>query len=269
MFKYILKRLGLALVVLFGVSVIIYFLVRLMPTDYLENKFSAQLQQGTITREQLDEFQKRYGLYMPEAYLELSVEGYDTFKKDAKLKRYEDVQSGIITYAEFYAGKYESKKDIFLELNKDGTYRILDESEDTAKVLGSGSFVAAEGSVTLAAAGGDTVTPVNYREASLWNKFTAVLGGYFSWLGNMLRGDLGDSFLYQQPVGEVIADHTLGNNAHVCGKHNVKKRHIGITGLVLLVEIALNISNVDYVLKKVLRIVALLHNKRNDVAHCG
>ena len=71
MFKYILKRLGLAIIVLLGVSVIIYFLVRLMPTDYLENKFSAQLQQGTITHEQLDEFKKRYGLYMPEAYLNL------------------------------------------------------------------------------------------------------------------------------------------------------------------------------------------------------
>ena len=62
MLKYILKRLGLSVIVLFGVSLIIYFLVRLMPTDYLENKFSAQLQQGTITTEKIDEFKKNYGL---------------------------------------------------------------------------------------------------------------------------------------------------------------------------------------------------------------
>lgn len=207
MLKYVLKRLGLALVVLFGVSVIIYFLVRLMPTNYLENKFSAQIQQGTITLDQLDDFQKRYGLYMPEAYIDASLEGYDTFRKDAKVKKYEDVQNGLIDYAEFYAGEYESKKNIFLEINKDGTYRILDKSEDTAKVQESGTFTAALDSITFVRAGSEVKTDMTYREASLWNKFTAVLGGYFSWLGNMLRGDLGDSFLYQQPVGTVIADH--------------------------------------------------------------
>ena len=205
MLKYVLKRLGLALVVLFGVSVIIYFLVRLMPTNYLENKFSAQIQQGTITLDQLDDFQKRYGLYMPEAYVTVDLEGYDTFEKDAKVKKYEDVQNGIIDCAEFYAGKYESKKDIFLEVNKDGTYRILDESEDTVKVLGSGTFTATLEKITFSGVSAEGIA--SYREANLWNKFTAVLGGYFSWLGNMLRGDLGDSFLYQQPVGTVIADH--------------------------------------------------------------
>ena len=203
MLKYVLKRLGLALVVLFGVSVIIYFLVRLMPTNYLENKFSAQIQQGTITLDQLDDFQKRYGLYMPEAYIALELEGYETFEKDAKVKKYEDMQNGLIDYADFYAGQYESKNNISLEMKKDGTYRILDESGDTVEVLESGSFTAAQDSIVFAG----TQVGVSYREASLWNKFTAVLGGYFSWLGNMLKGDLGDSFLYQQPVGSVIADH--------------------------------------------------------------
>jgi ABC-type microcin C transport system permease subunit YejB len=124
MFKYVLKRLGLSVIVLLGVSVIIYFLVRLMPTNYLETKFSAQIQQGTITLEQLDEFQKRYGLYMPEAYVSVNLDGYDTFEKDAKAKKYEDVQNELITFAEFYAGKYTNKNDIILELHKDGTYRI-------------------------------------------------------------------------------------------------------------------------------------------------
>jgi peptide/nickel transport system permease protein len=49
--------------------------------------------------------------------------------------------------------------------------------------------------------------PVTYREASVWNKFVAILGGYFSWLGNMLSGNMRDSFLYQQPVATVISDH--------------------------------------------------------------
>ena len=203
MFKYVLKRLGLALVVLLGVSLIIYFLVRLMPTNYLENKFSAQIQQGTITLDQLDDFQKRYGLYMPEAYVSIELDGYETFEKDAKVKKYEDVQNELVPYAEFYAGRYESKKDIILEINKNGSYRILDESEDTAKVLESGTFTAVLDSITFSRSGEEVQVDAQYREANVWNKFLAVLSGYFSWLGNMLKGDLGDSFLYQMPVGQV------------------------------------------------------------------
>ena len=60
MLKYIIKRLGLSIIILVGVSMIIYFLVRLMPTDYLENSFSAQLGQGTITMEQINDLK----LYM-------------------------------------------------------------------------------------------------------------------------------------------------------------------------------------------------------------
>ena len=138
MLKYVLKRLGLSVIVLLGVSVIIYFLVRLMPTNYLENKFSAQIQQGTITLDQLDDFQKRYGLYMPEAYVSVDIDGYDTFEKDAKEKKYQDAQNEIITYAEFYAGKYTNKKDFVLELNKEGTYRIYKQDGDTVTEEKSG-----------------------------------------------------------------------------------------------------------------------------------
>ena len=45
---------------------------------------------------------------------------------------------------------------------------------------------------------------VEYKEASGWNKFGAILGGYFTWLGNMLKGDLGMSFKYKKPVKDVI-----------------------------------------------------------------
>ena len=71
MVKYILKRIGLAIVILLGVSIIIYTLVRLMPTDYLETKFHSQLQQGTMTRAKLNEFRQKYGLFMPESYVDV------------------------------------------------------------------------------------------------------------------------------------------------------------------------------------------------------
>ena len=207
MFKYVLKRLGLSVIVLLGVSIIIYFLVRLMPTDYLENKFSAQIQQGTITIEQLDDFKKRYGLYMPEAYLTLDRDGI-TYEKDAKERKYKDVTDGLITYAEFYAGKYESsEKNVTLEVNADGTWRILDESGDAAEVKESGIFTADQSGITFQKGVDKEVLTITYTKASVWDKFVAVLGGYFAWLGNMLQGDLGDSFLYQQPVGTVIASH--------------------------------------------------------------
>ena len=51
MFKYIVKRLLISLLVLFGVSIIIYTLVRLMPNDYIDLKYASQIQQGQITQE--------------------------------------------------------------------------------------------------------------------------------------------------------------------------------------------------------------------------
>ncbi len=62
MFKYIVKRLGLSLIILLGASVIIYFLVRLMPSDYVETKFSAQLSMGHITMDDINRMKALYGL---------------------------------------------------------------------------------------------------------------------------------------------------------------------------------------------------------------
>ena len=216
MLKYILKRLGLSLIVLFGVSVIIYFLVRLMPTDYLETKFSAQIQQGTITHEQLDEFKKRYGLYMPDAYLSIDfTEGeYSdiTFKKDTKQQKYDDLNNGLITPAEFYSGTYNANKDnLFLEIKTDGTFRVLDKSTDKTVTKMSGRYTATLDVIDFEQVSSQTTASyegkTTYEVASIWDKIGAVLSGYFSWLGNMLKGDLGDSFLYQKPVGTVIAEH--------------------------------------------------------------
>lgn len=62
MFKYIIKRLLISLFVLLGVSVIIYVLVRLMPTNYVDIKFAEQLASGQITAEQIQAFKDLYGI---------------------------------------------------------------------------------------------------------------------------------------------------------------------------------------------------------------
>ena len=211
MLKYILKRLALSVVVLLGVSLIIYFLVRLMPTDYLENKFSAQLQQGTITSEKIDEFKKNYGLYMPEAYLDVTVSGgaHDgtVLRRDVKTKAYSDVQNGYSTYQDFYTGNYFFKEQLKLELKEDASWALYELDGETSTRVASGTYVAESDKLVLNTLSGELEYAVKYKQAGFFDKSGAILGGYFSWLGNMLQGDFGDSFLYQLPVNEVIADH--------------------------------------------------------------
>lgn len=62
MFKYIIKRLLISILILIGVSIIIYTMVRLMPNDYVDLKFSSQLQNGTIKQEDIDRFKELYGI---------------------------------------------------------------------------------------------------------------------------------------------------------------------------------------------------------------
>lgn len=102
MFKYIVKRLLISIVILLGVSIIIYSLVRMMPNDYVDRKYAEQLAQGSMHQEDIDHFKELYG--------------------------------------------------------------ISD------------------------------------------NSFKGIVGGYFKWLGNLCRGNLDNSFKYQQPVGKVITD---------------------------------------------------------------
>lgn len=102
MLKYILKRLFISIFILLGVSVIIYTLVRLMPNDYIDLKYREQLNTGTITQEQVNEFKALYGI-------------------------------------------------------------------------------------------GD-------------KSFGGIIGGYFTWLGNMLKGNFGNSFKYEKPVTQVIGE---------------------------------------------------------------
>ena len=55
MLKYILKRLGLSVLILLGVSLIIYVLIRCMPVSFIDDKI-AQMNQGgaTIPQETID-----------------------------------------------------------------------------------------------------------------------------------------------------------------------------------------------------------------------
>ncbi len=99
MLKYILKRIFISIFVLLGVSIIIYVLVRLMPNDYVTQKFAST--QG-ITPEMIQEFKDLYGI-------------------------------------------------------------------------------------------GD-------------KSFTGLINGYFTWLGNVVKGDLGLSFKYNLPVAQVISE---------------------------------------------------------------
>lgn len=63
MLKYILKRLGLAVFILLGVSLIIYILIRCMPVSFIDDKI-AQMNQGgaTIPQETIDNMKALYGL---------------------------------------------------------------------------------------------------------------------------------------------------------------------------------------------------------------
>ncbi len=63
MLKYILKRIGYSILVLIGVSLIIYFLTRLMPVDFVKNKVVAvQTSGATVDQSMVDAMYKSYGL---------------------------------------------------------------------------------------------------------------------------------------------------------------------------------------------------------------
>ncbi len=62
MLKYILKRLGLAILILLGASLILYFLVRLMPVDFVTAQIAAMNQGNQIPQETVDAMYKMYGL---------------------------------------------------------------------------------------------------------------------------------------------------------------------------------------------------------------
>jgi len=62
MWKYFLKRIALSLLILLGVSALIYLLSMLMPVDYIDNQTSAALQSGAMTKEDVQRLKELYGL---------------------------------------------------------------------------------------------------------------------------------------------------------------------------------------------------------------
>ena len=102
MVKYIVKRLLLSIFIMVGVSMIIYFMIRLMPMNFVEQKFNSLQTSGGMSEERLHEIMVMYGLAD--------------------------------------------------------------------------------------------------------NSFGGILKGYFTWLGAFLKGDMGTSFAYNQPVEKVIVE---------------------------------------------------------------
>ena len=62
MLKYILKRIGLSILILIGVSLIIYFLIRLMPVDFIQTKVNAMNQSNSVPADAVENLYKMYGL---------------------------------------------------------------------------------------------------------------------------------------------------------------------------------------------------------------
>ncbi len=63
MLKYIVKRLLMSVLILLGVSMIIYFLIRLMPVDFIQDKIHAINQGGaTVSEETVNAMYEMYGL---------------------------------------------------------------------------------------------------------------------------------------------------------------------------------------------------------------
>ena len=76
MLKYIAKRVGYSLLVLLGVSLIIYFLTRLMPIDFVRDKVNAMATSGaTVTQEMVDTMYATYGLSENAGFLDI-MKGY-------------------------------------------------------------------------------------------------------------------------------------------------------------------------------------------------
>ena len=63
MFKYILKRIGISLLLLLGVSFVLYVLLRCMPNNFVETKVLAMQQGGVeVTEEFIQQMRSLYGL---------------------------------------------------------------------------------------------------------------------------------------------------------------------------------------------------------------
>ncbi len=79
MFKYIMKRIGVSILILFGVSIILYVLLRCMPTDFVEQKVLALNTTGVdVSEEFIEQLYKTYGLSKERSFSTI-VSGYFTW----------------------------------------------------------------------------------------------------------------------------------------------------------------------------------------------
>ncbi|MDE6201191.1 MAG: ABC transporter permease [Clostridiales bacterium] len=62
MVKYIIKRVIYSILILLLVSVLLYLIMRLIPSDYIDQSFRSQLNQGSITEEDIYRLKALYGL---------------------------------------------------------------------------------------------------------------------------------------------------------------------------------------------------------------
>ena len=62
MFKYVLKRVLLGVLLLVGVSVVIYMLTLAMPMDYVDRMTAVAVQSGAMTPEEVQHLKEMYGL---------------------------------------------------------------------------------------------------------------------------------------------------------------------------------------------------------------
>ena len=82
MIKYILKRIGYAILVLLGVSLIIYFLTRLMPIDYVRSKVASISTSGaSVSQELVDSMYASYGLSEDAGFMDI-LKGYFSWVGD-------------------------------------------------------------------------------------------------------------------------------------------------------------------------------------------
>lgn len=309
---------------------IIYVLARLMPVDYIDGLYNAQLQQGTMTLDQVNQIKKNAGLYTPDGFLTITVDDENVkcngkqFKRDVLDVDYQKVLDGKYAASEWYRGDYytdeengetweitlkrngsyvlyqltsgrsramegsytvdastfasslkiaglngrlaysinEGDSDGFLQFTisdpdgqfdgvilrksvSDDAYKSATGDSEALKNLFVGNWETVDSSLRLSLQqdGSFTLdellagsTPISrgtwsvgtvddgngnhelslsglgiksilYRKANFGEKAGAVLGGYFSWLWNMMRGNFGRSLMYEKPVTTVISDH--------------------------------------------------------------
>ena len=110
-----------------------------------------------------------------------------------------------------YFGTYNTYDGkLRLEIKKNFEVVVYEINDNgVAEITSSGRCTVNEETsvMTLNLDGKNVANEIEFRVANFGEKAGAVFIYYFKWLGNMLRGDLGTSFIHNKPVATVIAEH--------------------------------------------------------------